>query len=253
MKKPLRFPARAAVLLLGLCGISLAGAADQAPFPLPSLAKELPGECRQTVLTLAKGVNDLHAQVWLLERGAADAPWKAVAGPLEANIGRNGVGFGKGEHRPAEPPPGMPVKKEGDGRSPAGIFRIPYAFGTAPAAEPGMRLPWKQCVPTLRGVDDSASRYYNQVVDEALIKDKDWNSAEVMLQPEGLYQWGASIAHNPDNIPAGGSCIFLHLRRGPDQGTAGCTALDRPDLLRILTWLDPGKQPRFLLSVEARP
>ncbi len=167
---------------------------------------------------------------------------------MEAVVGRNGVGWGTGD--PDLPNPGgYPDKKEGDGRSPAGIFRLPFAFGSAVSAPPGVKLPWRECTPSLRGVDDVKSRYYNLVVDETIVPDKDWDSAEIMRRDDGAYETGIMIGHNPARVPGGGSCIFLHLWKGPGEGTAGCTALSRENVRTILAWIDPAREPRLVLAV----
>ena len=52
------------------------------------------------------------------------------------------------------------------------------------------------------------------------------------------------MAHTADPpLPGAGSCIFLHSWRGPGQGTLGCTALDFPELVAIVRWLDPRAHP----------
>ena len=52
------------------------------------------------------------------------------------------------------------------------------------------------------------------------------------------------VGHNDRPVvPGGGSCIFLHLRSGPESVTAGCTALDAAPLERLLAWLDPAARP----------
>ncbi|RYD38293.1 MAG: hypothetical protein EOP86_01255 [Verrucomicrobiaceae bacterium] len=224
----------------------------------PAMAAVLPPECRQVVLVLAHNRDRPSARVWLLERTGARArmpwgyndKWKIKAGPLEAVIGRNGAAWGEGQPRLVNPG-GFPDKVEGDGRSPAGVFALPWAFGVKPAAEmTGLKLPWRECTETLRGVYDVKSRYYNQVVDEAVIPRRDWSSAEIMRRADGLYDEGVAIAHNPANRPGAGSCIFLHIRQGPGVGTSGCTALSREDMRLILRWLDPAESPRLVLDVE---
>jgi len=54
---------------------------------------------------------------------------------------------------------------------------------------------------------------------------------------------GLVIAHNPQRTPGAGSCIFLHLWMNGSEGTAGCTALHRADLMELLRWLDVAKHP----------
>ncbi len=212
------------------------------------LAPAVPAACLQLVLVLPDGVNTVPASVWLLERGNPGARWTIAAGPLPASIGKNGTGWGAGD--PALPNPGgYPDKKEGDGRSPAGVFRLPFAFGSAASAPAGVRLPWRECTPALRGVDDVKSRYYNLVVDEAVTPDKDWDSAEIMRREDGAYESGIMIGHNTERTSGGGSCIFLHIWKGPGQGTAGCTALSRENVGTILSWIDPAREPRLGLAV----
>lgn len=213
-----------------------------------SLRQAVPSECRQLIVVRPEALDGVSAQLWLLERIPEISPWKTVAGPLPAVVGKKGVSWGSGES--ALPNPGgYPDKKEGDGRSPAGMFRLSGAFGTAAQPPAGARLPWLECTPTLRGVDDVKSKYYNQIVDEATVPDKDWDSAEIMRRDDGAYEMGLVIDHNAGRVAGAGSCIFLHLWKGPGQGTAGCTALAREHVWEILTWLDPAKEPRLVLAL----
>jgi D-alanyl-D-alanine dipeptidase len=108
----------------------------------------------------------------------------------------------------------------------------------------------------LRGVDDPASRYYNQVVDEARLPDggtKDWASSEEMLRADGVYDWGVFVGHNHPKPVGGaearGSCIFLHRWSGPRAGTAGCTAMSPATLHNLLRWLDPAAEPVLVQTV----
>ena len=121
---------------------------------------------------------------------------------------------------------------------------------TACAAERETRV--AKTIFTLRGVDDVKSRYYNQIVDETTVPDKDWDSAEIMRREDGLYGMGVMIGHNPERVAGGGSCIFLHVWKGPGQGTAGCTALEAENVRKIIAWLDPGMAPRLVLGVPGQ-
>jgi len=47
-------------------------------------------------------------------------------------------------------------------------------------------------------------------------------------------------------VPGNGSCIFLHIWRGPGQGTAGCTAMPEEILLDTIHWLN-SKAPNAVL------
>lgn len=146
--------------------------------------------------------------------------------------------------RPLERGGGRAPKREGDGKAPAGVFRLGPAFGFATRARASwLRTAYTPLKPTTECVDDTASRRYNLIVDRATTEYVDWNSSERMREVEG-YRWGLVVAHNAAPPAAGlGSCIFLHVWAGPDKGTAGCTAMEQSDLEALLRWLDPAKAP----------
>jgi len=216
---------------------------------IPSLlADGIPPGCGQVVLVLSPTAESVEAKLWLMERDWRG--WNAVRGPIPVTLGHKGLAWGAGVHR-ASAPDGFRVKYEGDLCSPAGVFRVPFAFGLAPAERAGwLRLPYTPLTSNIVGVDDPKSRHYNLVVDRTEVE-PDWDSDEPMMRRGLLYEWGAFIGHNPDRVPGVGSCIFFHLWTGPGQGTAGCTAMSAEDLRVLLAWLDPAKAPVLVQGLEA--
>lgn len=188
-----------------------------------------------------------------------DGSWHAVGETVPVVVGRSGLGWGRGLH-PSDL--AGPVKQEGDGRAPAGVFRLSAAFGYADSTATG--LPYIP-TPGLHCVDDRTSASYNQVRD--VPADRDWDSHETMRRRDGLYRIGAIVAHNgPGVAPAlvprttlvedapvagGGSCIFLHVWRGPGSVTAGCTAMPDARLAEVLAWLDADADPVLVQLTEA--
>ena len=215
-----------------------------------ALVEDVPEGCRQLVVVLSTEVESKDARCWLLERAWKGGPWRLAHGPMGARLGRNGLGWGVGLHR-SGPPPGFPIKREGDKRSPAGLFAITQAFGMASADEAAhVRLPYVPLTDHTIGVDDVTSKHYNQIVDDREVL-RDWMSHEAMNRHGKLYEWGAFVAHNPECVPGLGSCIFLHLTPGGDRATAGCTAFGEEDLRRVMGWLDADKQPLLLQGLES--
>ena len=211
------------------------------------LAAALPANCQQVVLVLTADEHSHDARLWCLERSPWSS-WRQVGQVIPVTWGEEGLAWGTGE-RTAAPPTGFRVKREGDMCSPAGVFRIPFAFGQGPADQATwLKLPYTPLTPTIVGVDDPKSSHYNQVVDNSKVA-IDWDSNEPMSRREHLYQWGAFIANNPQRIPGLGSCIFFHLWPGPDHGTSGCTAMSEDNLKSVLAWLDPQKEPRLVQAV----
>lgn len=115
------------------------------------------------------------------------------------------------------PRAGDQAKREGDGKSPAGVFALSSAFGYAPQPLRGSRMPYLNLTSSTECVDDVHSKYYNRIVDRSLVT-PDWNSSEHMRDAGESYRWGIIVDHNRivagDNNPpepAGGSCVFLHI------------------------------------------
>lgn len=212
------------------------------------VASPVPAQSRQLVLSTAAGWDATRATLQAYERPSAAGPWKAVGPPIEASLGRSGLAWGRGRHDPGLP---GPQKKEGDGRSPAGVFDLRVLTGYDAQAPAGTRLAYRRATSTLRCVDDVRSRFYNQLVDESQVA-KDWSAAEDMRRPDELYRFVVWVGHNDAPVAAGGgSCIFLHLRQGAGSVTAGCTAFEAEPMLRLLRWLDPDAGPVLVQLPEA--
>ena len=204
-------------------------------------ASPVPAASQQLVLSLSESWGATAAQVRRYGRSAAKAVWMPVGPEVTASLGRRGLGWGRGLH--ASDGLRGPSKREGDGKAPAGVFDLRSATGYAATPPTGTKLPYRIATATLRCVDDTASAFYNQLVDEAQVK-KDWSSAEDMRRPDDLYRLVVWVGHNDAPVePPGGSCIFLHLRASPTATTEGCTAFDPAPMEALLTWLDPARRP----------
>jgi D-alanyl-D-alanine dipeptidase len=208
---------------------------------LPQFQHDIPRlrRSRQLVLVITASWDATSAGLRCFERTKTGSAWQPALVPQRAVVGRQGLAWGLGLH--GGPPGDGPVKREGDGRAPAGVFEFDEVFGYAtPAAARPLRLPYRQLTDDLAGVDDPRSRHYNRIVSKT---QRDWQSAEVMRRSDDLYRWGVVVRHNWQSLPGYGSCIFLHRWEGPARGTAGCTALAAEPLEALLRWLDRTRQP----------
>ena len=210
----------------------------------------VPSTSRQVIRVLGRGWDDVHATAQRFER-TGDG-WRPVGSAVPAVLGSRGLAWGRGAG--VTHGQGGPRKREGDMRSPAGVFHLTGAFGFAPSGALPLRIPYLQITEPCECVDDAASTHYNTVVDRTRVR-RDWQSAEVMRRV-GLYRWGAFVGHNIDPVqPGAGSCIFMHIWSGPDAGTAGCTALEEAHLVEMLKWLREEDQPMLVqmpAAVHAR-
>ncbi|NWK98512.1 hypothetical protein DM806_23170 [Sphingobium lactosutens] len=126
-------------------------------------------------------------------------------------------------------------KREGDGCTPIGTWPIRGVLlrpGKVEAA--GIRLPWRWVRAGdgwSDGVDDPA---YNRPV--RLPRPF---SAENLIRGDDAYDVIVVLGHNDaPPVPGQGSAIFFHLSEG--RPTAGCVAVERTDMLRLLPLLAPG-------------
>jgi L,D-peptidoglycan transpeptidase YkuD (ErfK/YbiS/YcfS/YnhG family) len=208
---------------------------------------------RQLLLVVAEHWTSSSGQLQRFARESADGKWLRVGKQVAVSLGRSGLAWGRGLH----PPVGGvgPEKREGDGRAPVGVFAISALFGTAGAESDlarAAKLPYLCATRDLKAIDDPASAYYNQIVDQSAIARHDWVSCEDMLRGDGRYAAGAVVGHNCDPVvPGAGSCIFLHVWQAPGMPTAGCTAMALADMSEIAGWLDGAAAPLLVQLPQA--
>jgi L,D-peptidoglycan transpeptidase YkuD (ErfK/YbiS/YcfS/YnhG family) len=81
--------------------------------------------------------------------------------------------------------------------------------------------------------------------------DMDWKSHEEMHRKDEDYKWGIFVQHNDHPVKKSmGSCIFLHIWEGADEGTAGCTAMEEKNMLELLHWARAEKHPLLVQFPE---
>lgn len=233
-KAPSATGARVLIALAVLCVGTRGIAADQAW-----------SDARQLVLVTTSD--------WSANQGTlrtfrmTDQGWRAAAPAVPVTIGRKGAGWGVGLHATQ---PG-PAKREGDGRSPAGVFRIGGAFGYAEMA--ATALPYTAMSESDYCIDVSTSPLYNRIVDAKVVgKGAIAGSTEPMrrdLHVDGDqgYKVGFIIEHNSAGGAALGSCIFAHVWKAPGVATSGCTAMAESAMRSLLAWLQPQNKPIFVL------
>jgi L,D-peptidoglycan transpeptidase YkuD (ErfK/YbiS/YcfS/YnhG family) len=194
-------------------------------------------QTKQLIVVTAPSWNSIQATLSFYELNAQNK-WTAIWKDISVTVGRTGMAWGKGLH-PDQLNTGT-LKLEGDGKSPAGIFKLTTLFSYG---EMESNMNHIQSDSTLYCVDDVTSGYYNQLVSTKNIS-KDWNSAEDMKRNDVLYKFGVVVAYNTDPVRKGdGSCIFLHIWKSANDATAGCTAMTESNLLKLIQALDKKKNP----------
>lgn len=227
------------LLLLGLL-TSLAFASD---FNLGEI------QTQQLVMVITDNADAIQGQLSTYEKDNL-GKWQRHRLANQVVIGRTGLAWGKGLH----PQQQGQQKKEGDGKAPAGIFRLGEAFGYLDKINTSLN--YSPMSANDFCIDVNGSPLYNQIVSTAKVgKAAIKGSSEPMRRDihkqDHLYKKGIVIAHNPNNISGEGSCIFMHLWRANNKPTAGCTAMAEPEFDALLAWLNTSKRPILVALTKA--
>jgi len=202
-----------------------------AQVPIPNLTKQL-------LVVTSKDFFTPIAELQAYEK--VDKQWQKRFTKIQVNLGRNGLGWGKGlisfNHEAKEP-----VKKEGDGKAPAGLFSLDMFFGYE---KQDFNFNYKQVSLEDLCIDDSSSSVYNQLIQSKT--PQAFKSFEYMKREDRLYALGITVGHNKEQVKEAGSCIFIHVQRAQNAATAGCTSMQEKRLYQLMKWLDKRKHPLLL-------
>ncbi len=228
----------ALLLLLLLLGLNLSLS--------PSAQAVIPGESLQLVVVTTDSWESTEGHLQTFSR-TEDGLWQADSVQSSVILGRAGLAWGIGLH-PLQP---GQQKLEGDGKAPAGLFRLSGSFGAEPTA-PGA-MPYLPMQKNHYCIDVPNSPLYNHIIDvtkypKAMSKGTtEPMRRDLMDKADDSYRLGLFIDHNPGNQPGAGSCIFMHQQTEGKTTTAGCTALAPTELAHLFQWLKPEARPVYLL------
>lgn len=216
--------------------------------PEPPAIKPAFSVSMQAVVVTAGDWDSTQGKARLYERASTEDKWKPVGEAFDITVGRSGMAVDDVEAW--ERSLAGVAKKEGDGRSPAGMMPLTYAFGKAEKAD--TKLKYLQLTESTECVDDVNSHHYNKIVSRMQVGIFDWKSSEKMYEITPEYDLGVFVAYNSFPAVKGrGSCIFLHIWETPGDATSGCTAMSRDNLERVVAWLDPKKNPYLIQMPDA--
>lgn len=166
-------------------------------------------------------------ELWELR---SDARWHRAYTFSKARFGYNGLATAS-------------AKREGDGKTPMGQYRIPFAFGTS-AKPKGTTIKYRRADSNDQWCSRSKSRYYNTWM-SAPNKSCPSKDAEVISR-YSQYRHAAVVNYNSARKPGRGSAIFLHIHG--KGSTAGCVSVTKNQMITTLKWLRPEKNPRIVIA-----
>ncbi|TFE68230.1 L,D-transpeptidase family protein [Methylacidiphilum caldifontis] len=201
---------------------------------------------QQLITVVVPSSSACEGYMKLFQRIGEGGQWNPDSDFIPILIGKNGLTWGKGLHEPQE----GEHKKEGDGKTPAGIFNLGLIMGIADELPSGAQWPlYHKKSPLDAWIEDPALDNYNHLV---TIKDSssppEWFEKQRLRIEDPHLEWMIFIEHNyPDSKPGLGSAIFIHERYGEHTPTSGCVAMEKEKLVDLIRWISYPSKPKIVI------
>jgi len=224
-----------AVLLLFGMATAFSGCAGQTKESAPAAAAEYRGidtlspdwvgkldaakDASQLFIVAAFSQDATDAWVSLHEK-QNDGSWHMVM-TTPAVIGKSGLG----------------KTKEGDAKTPQGVYHFNCAFGIAD--DPGCKIPYTKVDDSYYWSGDYREGYhYNELVSLKDVPDLDVENSEHIIEYIYHYQYCLNISYNEAGTPGVGSGLFLHCFGPAKPFTAGCVAIPEDHMKYMMQHAD---------------
>lgn len=193
----------------------------------------LPADTQLFVTVEGKG---LRAKVSAYKRECDEAgqlkdSFELVFATDEAYLGRQGLG----------------KTKEGDDKTPIGLFKMNTPFGIKDKEE-GFPDNYLKLDERYYWDGDSESDRYNELVNIDEYQDFDKSKSEHLIDVTTCYDYAIDTGYNIEGTPYKGSALFLHCERGIN--TAGCIAIKEEYMKEVLRLYEEGKSYIKVVNAE---
>lgn len=179
------------------------------------------GDAKQMLIVAAFSADATDAWISLHEK-QSDGSWHMVM-TSPGFIGKNGLG----------------KTREGDAKTPVGIFHFNRAFGIAD--DPGCAIPYVKVDQDTYWSGDPRDGYrYNELVNLKDLPGLDLESgdSEHIIDYPYHYQYCLNISYNEEGIPGLGSAIFLHCLAPAKPFTGGCVSIPEDHMRFVMQKVD---------------
>ena len=221
--------------------------------PPPKVAGQaLPDSCQQLIVGVTEDWNSSHVKLCLLKKNER-GEWQKELAPWKGRLGHAGSVWGLG----IQPVPAhAKLKKEGDGRTPVGIFaldNIVYSYESNTSVGKGYKV--QQVSPYHLWVDDPKSPNYNEHLVLSSLPKTEWEKKQQMELEAPSHKSKLFIHHNSSldkalgrPLAGRGSSIFFHIwREEGARATAGCTSMAEDKLSTLFQKLNTAQNPLYLI------
>lgn len=179
----------------------------------PEWVSELNAAQDAEQLVIVSGTQGSNANFSLHEKDS-EGQWHKIIS-CRAYIGKNGWG----------------KTREGDAKSPQGVFHFTKAFGIND--DPGCSLGYTKVDDSHYWNGDSNSSRYNQFVSTREYTNFNVKDSEHIIDYAQAYKYCLNISYNEEGKPGLGSAIFLHCYT-KNKFTGGCVAIPEKIMVEVL-------------------
>lgn len=156
--------------------------------------------------------------------------WQKIKQEFEINIGTQGFAA-------------IDKKREGDYKTPSGIFSITRTFGYNNDIE--TEIEFITLNDSHVWITDKNDIQYNKITTNVQYGIKH----EKLRRSDHLNKYGIIIDYNMNPIVKGmGSAIFMHVQKQPGYATAGCISTFENNIIDIIQWLKPQSNPMIVMG-----
>ena len=226
-----------AVSVLSGCGSAAetAGGYRGIDVASPEWVGELDAAKGAEQLLIVAAFREDATDAWVsLHQKQSDGSWHMIM-TSPGFIGKNGLG----------------KTREGDGKTPTGVFHFNRAFGIAD--DPGCAIPYVKVDDDSYWSGDPREGYrYNELVSLKELPGLDLESgdSEHIADYPYHYQYCLNISYNEEGVPGLGSAIFLHCLAPAKPFTGGCVSIPE-DHMRFVMQTVNGDTAVVIDSYEA--
>lgn len=191
--------------------VSSAFAAEKVPAPKWVGSLKAAQDAKQ--LVIVAGTKGSNANFSFYEKDS-DGEWNEIIS-CRAYIGKKGWG----------------KTREGDLKTPRGVFTFTKAFGIND--NPGCPMGYEKVDDSHYWVGDSNSDRYNQFVSTNEYDGFSKKDSEHIIDYDLAYKYCLNISYNEEGTPKKGSAIFLHCYT-KNKFTGGCVAIPESKMVEVL-------------------
>ena len=179
----------------------------------PEWVKNLSAAKNASQILVVAGIGQTTACVSMHEKNSA-GNWEQIM-TTPGFIGKNG----------------LEKTREGDGKTPSGIFHFNKAFGIE--KNPGCAFDYVKIDKNLYWSGD-ASYKYNQLVDIREYKNLNKDDSEHLIEMNSQYKYALNISYNEEGTVGKGSAIFLHCFDTFKPYTAGGVTIPEDKMIFVM-------------------